>query len=496
MEEYPDNLPLDGLDVDDVTEVEFERTPIEREVMHDNSISLYLKQMGAFSLLTKEEEVDVAERIYEGRRKIQRLIFNMPFAIKKIITFKAMLRMGKITMADLVSEWEDMTEPERDDMHREFLKNIKTIKNLYGERLLLLKRLNRRNLKSTTKKDLLDRLDRNRDEIFETVSGLRLRDDVIGAFIEQLRMTTSEIDDLYKRFLNLKKRVQATERVNNERLKEYRRVNREIERIESDIGLERLEIKKSLRLLRHYEKEVFEAKRRLIESNLRLVISIAKRYLGRGLSFSDLIQEGNIGLMKAVDRFEHRRGYKFSTYATWWIRQAITRSLADQSRTVRLPVHMVDTIGAVMKASRRLVQALGREPTVEEVAKETGLAIERVRLALGIDKEPVSLEAPVGDDADSFLRDLIEDTTIQSPLDIAIKHDLRKQLEKAIMTLPHKEADIIKKRYGIGDNRPFTLEEVGREFNITRERVRQIETNILRKLRHPARSKWLKIFVE
>jgi len=203
MEEYPDNLPLGEADIEDSIEVEFEGTSAEKEVIHDNSISLYLKQMGAFSLLTKEEEIDVAGRIYEGRRKIQRLVFNMPFAIKKIIAFKDMLRMGRITMADLVSEWEDMTEPDRADMYREFLKKIKTIKTLYDDRVLLLKRLNRRNLKGTTKRDLLDRLNKNRDETFEAVSGLRLREDVIGAFIEQLRMTTSEMDNLYKRTLSL-----------------------------------------------------------------------------------------------------------------------------------------------------------------------------------------------------------------------------------------------------------------------------------------------------
>lgn len=500
MQDYPDDIPPEELEIEDISGEGFtdevdERPPIKGEV-HEDSITLYLREMGLFSLLTKEQEIEISRRISDGKRKIIGLVFNMPFAIKKVIAFKEMIRRRKVTMADLVSEWDEMDDEEKTEAREGFLKNIKDIKKLYDKRISLNKRLNRKGLKATTREAVQDSLNKDKALMLEAVSNLNLREDVIGAFVEQLRVTASDIDNLYKKMMNIKKRMEMIGYNDIKMLKEYKRLKKEIAEIESNIGLERLEIKKSLRLLRHYERCVFEAKKRLIEGNLRLVISIAKRYMGRGLSFSDLIQEGNIGLMRAVDKFEHKRGYKFSTYATWWIRQAIIRSLADQARTVRIPVHMVDTIGAINKASRMLVQEFGREPTSEEIAKRAGIPVDRVRMALKIDKEPMSLDTPIGSDSDGLLMDIIEDTTIQSPLDIAIRHDLQRELERAIKTLPQREADIIRRRYGIGDDNSLTLEEVGQEFNITRERVRQIETNILRKLRHPSRSKWLKIFVE
>ncbi len=279
-------------------------------------------------------------------------------------------------------------------------------------------------------------------------------------------------------------------------LDDYKECKREIAKKESALGIKAAEMKKILRLLTEGEREVLEAKRALIEANLRLVISIAKKYMGKGLSFSDLIQEGNIGLMRACDKFEYERGYKFSTYATWWIRQAITRALADQSRTIRIPVHMVETMNRITKTTRELVQARGREPVPEEVAYKVGMPIDKVRGILKISREPISLETPIGDEEDSHLSDFIEDKGVLSPLDAAIQGDLKIQIDKALCTLSPKEEKILRKRFGIGEDAPQTLEEVGKVFEVSRERIRQIEVGAIRKLRHPSRNKWLRTFIQ
>ena len=328
--------------------------------------------------------------------------------------------------------------------------------------------------------------------IISKVRELKLQDDIIDAFSEQLKKSIIEVDSLLKKIAALSKK---TRRSKEDAEKECRACKKKITDKEILFGMKTSEMKKALRVLMQGEKEVYEARKAMIEANLRLVISIAKRYLGRGLSFSDLIQEGNSGLMRAVDKFEYRRGYKFSTYATWWIRQAITRALADQSRTIRIPVHMVETINKITKMSKELVQELGREPTPFEIAEQLKIPVEKVHGILKISKEPISLETPIGEE-DSHLMDFIEDKAMLSPLDFAIQDDMRKKIDQILCSLPPKEEKIIRRRFGIGVDSPHTLEEVGLEFDVTRERIRQIEVKAIRKLKHPSRSKWLREFIE
>jgi RNA polymerase primary sigma factor len=476
-------------------------------------VRIYLKEMSSVPLLTREGEIEIAKRIEEGREKIYRVIFSLPFVLKKLISLGTMIKNGNAPLPEIIQNSEEEIEEDIISERKRFFKVTRGIESLNQKRKGYLKKLTvvsrkkisrkkpkRSTQKSSTQKGkgdahsrLINMLEDNRNKILAKVHDLKLKEDVVMAFSEELKKTVGEVETLNRRLSHLKKKTRYSR---SEKKKECQLCTKKIDKKEILFGMKYPEMRKALKVLAQGEIEVFEARKALIEANLRLVISIAKRYLGRGLSFSDLIQEGNSGLMRAVDKFEYKRGYKFSTYATWWIRQAITRALADQSRTIRIPVHMVETINKIMKVTRELVQEVGREPTPLEIAERLKIPVEKVNGILKISKEPISLETPIGEEEDSHLRDFIEDKAMLSPLDFAIQGDMKKKIDSILCSLTSKEEKIIRKRFGIGGDIPHTLEEVGLEFDVTRERIRQIEGKAIRKLKHPSRSRWLREFIE
>jgi RNA polymerase primary sigma factor len=442
-------------------------------------IKVYLREMTGRPLLTKEGEVEIAKSILRAREKLLATVFMLPFALKKLISMGESVEEGEAPFQELLTHG-DIIPPEKLDTERKkFSKTTATISRLF-ERL---KRYQRELKKpGGTSDTLLGKISETREEILQNIRSLGLKEEVIVAI-------SAEVKQEIENSMELERKIRGAEGSHPE-------WESALDRATADIGVPPERMGRVLNTIAECEDRVAAAKQELTEANLRLVISIAKRHMGKGLSLPDLIQEGNIGLMRAVDKFEYERGYKFSTYATWWIRQSITRALADQSRTIRIPVHMVETINRIVRSVRELVQELGREPTPEEIAKRVKMPVEKVKNIQKLSKEPISLETPVGEEEDSHLGDFIEDKTAPSPLEEAIQDDLKEQIDRVLHELSPKEEKILRMRFGIGDDVPHTLEEVGQEFAVTRERIRQIEVKALKKLKHPSKSQSLREFIE